>query len=160
MDTNDPRPVEYRRGGYVISTDKGRLDLDVIHGFLVSSYWVTGITRQTVERAIKHSLCFGVFKVHGQTGSQVGFARVISDLATFAYIADVFILESHRGQGLGKWLIGCMLSHPDLQNLRDWLLATTYAQGLYSQFGFQPLVHPERWMRVYNPDVYKEQRQG
>lgn len=157
MSSCDPRPAEYRRGTFTISTDKSRLDLDMIHGFLTNSYWVPGISRETVQRSIEHSLCFAVFEEDGQGSRQVGFARAITDLATFAYIADVFITESYRGRGLGKWLMECILAHPDLQNLRDWLLVTMYAHGLYGKFGFQPLSHPDRWMRIYDPDFAKKQ---
>ncbi len=111
--------VEYRRGEFVISTDRGRLDLDVIHGFLTNCYWAKGIPREVVARSIEHSLCFGVYD---GSGAQVGFARVISDFATVAYLGDVFVLESHRGRGLSKWLMECIMQHPALQNLRRWIL--------------------------------------
>jgi GNAT superfamily N-acetyltransferase len=138
---------EYRRGDLLVSTDRARLDLDVIHGFLADSYWAKGIPREVVARSIKNSLCFGVYS----QGKQVGFGRVISDYATYAYIGDVFVLESHRGHGLGKWLMECITKHPQLQGLRRWALATKDAHGLYAQFGFTPLKAPERHMEIHNP---------
>src|SRR5258706_12024753 len=129
-------------GKFLISTDKSMLDLDVIHGFLAESYWARGIEHDTVARAIENSLCFGVYL----ETRQVGFARVISDLATFAYIADVFILEPYRGQGLAKELMASIMAHPDLQGLRRWSLGTRDAQGLYQQFGFQPVENKSRVM--------------
>ena len=141
---------EHHRGAFSISTDRAHLDLDVIHSFLTESYWAREIPRQVVARSIENSLCFGVYR--GE--QQVGFARVISDYATFAYIADVFILEAFRGHGLGKWLIGCIMDHPDLQDLRRWSLVTRDAHELYSQFGFQRLKAPERWMELHDPEAY------
>ncbi|HZR56952.1 MAG TPA: GNAT family N-acetyltransferase [Terriglobales bacterium] len=142
--------VQYRRDGILISTDRARFDLDVIHGFLTNCYWCKGIPREIVARSIEHSLCFGIYN----DSDQVGFARVISDFATYAYIGDVFVLESHRGRGLSKWLMECILQHPQLQGLRRWSLVTGDAHGLYSQFGFTPLQAPERWMEIHNRDVY------
>jgi GNAT superfamily N-acetyltransferase len=135
----------------VVSTDPARLDLDVIHGFLKSAYWCEGLPREVIERAIRHSLCFGLY----DAGRQVGFARVITDRATYAYLADVFVLESHRGRGLSKRLMQAIVAHPDLQGLRRWSLLTRDAHGLYAQFGFQPLSQPERHMERFDPDVYK-----
>ncbi len=143
---------EYRRGAFLISTDRDRLDLDVVHGFLTNSYWARGIPRKTVENSIQHSLCFGIYEEGG--GAQVGFARVISDFATFAYIGDVFVLDTHRGLGLGKWLMECITQHPALQNLRRWMLATRDAHGLYAQFGFMPVQSPEIFMEIHRPNVY------
>lgn len=138
-------------GDYTISTDRGRLDINVVHDFLAnSSYWARGIPRETVERSINSSLCFGVF--HGE--NQVGFARVISDYATWAVLVDVFIVEGHRGRGLSKRLMSVIKSHPDLQGLRTWVLATKDAHGLYSQFGFAPLKNPEMFMAIMNPGMY------
>lgn len=142
--------MEHHRGAFSISTNRAHLDLDVIHGFLTESYWAREIPRETVARSIENSLCFGVYR--GE--QQVGFARVISDYATFAYIADVFILEEFRGHGLGKWLIGCIMDHPDLQDLRRWSLVTRDAHELYSQFGFQRVQAPERWMERTDPEIY------
>jgi len=129
------RPVlEVERDGYAISTDPARLDFGVIHGFLRESYWSPGIPRQVVEQASQNSLCFGVYRDRGT--AQVGYCRVITDYATFAYLADVFILAEYRGQGLGKWLMATIKSHPSLQAIRHWVLFTADAHGLYAQFGF------------------------
>jgi GNAT superfamily N-acetyltransferase len=146
--------VEHRRGEFLISTDRGRLDLDVIHGFLTNCYWAKGISREVVARSIEHSLCFGIYD---GSGAQVGFARVVSDFATVAYLGDVFILESHRGRGLSKWLMECITQHPALQNLRRWMLLTRDAHGLYAQFGFTPVTAPQRYMELHRPDVYEKQ---
>ena len=143
---------EYRRGEFVISTDRSRIDLDVVHSFLTNCYWAKGIPREVVARSIENSLCFGIYD---GTGAQVGFARVISDFATIAYLGDVFVLESHRGHGLGKWLMQCIMEHPAVQGLRRWILLTRDAHGLYSQYGFTPLKAPERYMELHRPDVYK-----
>ena len=143
-------PIEQRRDNFTISTDRSRLDIDVIHHFLTNSYWAKGIPRETVARSIEHSLCFGIYNETGQ----VGFARVITDYATFAYIGDVFVLEPYRGRGLSRWLMQCILDHPQLQRLRRWSLVTRDAHGLYSQFGFKPLASPGRWMELHDPEVY------
>jgi GNAT superfamily N-acetyltransferase len=145
---------ESRRGGFLISTDRSRLDLDVIHGFLMNCYWCKGIPRETVVRSVEHSLCFGIYEERNGNAVQVGFARVISDFATYASIGDVFVLEAYRGRGLSKWLMECILAHPHLQGLRRWSLVTGDAHGLYSQFGFTALQAPERWMEIHNRDVY------
>src|SRR6516165_12623373 len=142
---------EWRRGEYLISTRKHLLDLSVIHGFLTASYWAGGIPFETVKRSIEHSLNFGVYK----EGKQVGFARVITDYATYAYIGDVFILEEYRGQGLSKWLMQVIADHPELQGLRRWTLLTRDAHGLYRQTGFAESQHPERYMEKIDLDVYK-----
>jgi GNAT superfamily N-acetyltransferase len=144
--------MEYRRGEFLISTDRARLSLDVTHGFLTNCYWAKGIPREIVERSIEHALCFGIYR---DGGEQVGFARVISDFATIAYVGDVFILEKHRGRGLGKWLMQCITQHPALQGLRRWILTTRDAHGLYSQVGFTPVKSPERFMELHNPNVYE-----
>jgi GNAT superfamily N-acetyltransferase len=133
-----------------VSTEPARLDLDLIHGFLAESYWAKGIPRATLERALRGSLCFGAFD--GQ--SQVGFARAITDGATFAYVADVFVVPEARGRGVGKALIASMRAHPELQGLRRWLLVTRDAHGLYAQHGFTALAAPERFMESVDPDVY------
>ncbi len=137
-------------GPITVDTDPARLDLAVVHGFLAESYWAKGIPLETVRRSIRNSLCFGLY----EAGHQIGFARVVSDRATFAYLADVFVLESHRGRGLGKLLMDAVVAHPDLQGLRRWMLATRDAHGLYAQFGFTPLPSPERFMQLHDPDVY------
>jgi len=140
--------VEYCKGDYTISTDRSRLDVALIHEFLSHrSYWAQGISRGTVERAISHSLCFGVYA----GDHQVGFARITTDYAALAYLADVFILEPYRARGLGKWLVECIVNHPELQGLRRWLLATLDAHGLYARYGFEPLTSPERYMVATNP---------
>ncbi len=133
-----------------MSTDPARLDLDVIHSFLTTSYWAAGIPRETVGRSLAHSLCFGLY----DGDAQVGMARVVSDYATFAYLADVFVLESHRGQGLGRWIVGCVMAHPDLQGLRVWRLATRDAHGLYRRFGFGPPLRPETHMEIADMEIY------
>jgi GNAT superfamily N-acetyltransferase len=150
--TNPNMIVEHRRGEFVVSTDPARLDLAVIHGFLTSCYWSKGVPREVVARANEHSLCFGVYD---GTHAQVGFARVISDFATIAYVGDVFVLETSRGLGLGKWLMECVTKHPALQNLRRWILTTRDAHALYSQVGFSPVKSPERYMEMHRPDVYE-----
>ena len=129
---------------YEISSDPARLDLDVVHRYLSEeSYWARGIPRALVERAAARSLCFGVYAPeHGQ----VGFARVVSDQTTFAYLADVFVLPAHRGRGLSKRLMAAVTAHPELQGLRRWMLATADAHGLYRQHGFAALAQPERFM--------------
>jgi GNAT superfamily N-acetyltransferase len=139
------------RNGFTLSSDPARLDLDVIHAFLTNSYWAKGISREVVARSIENSLCFGVYE--GE--KQVGFARVISDFATFAYIGDVFVLESHRGHGLSQWMMEAIKNHPKLQNLRRWTLLTRDAHGLYAKFGFTPVTKPERYMELHNPAVYE-----
>lgn len=136
---------------FSISTDKSQLDLEMIDNFLKTSYWAKDIPKSIVEKSIAHSLCFGVYDKE----QQIGFARVISDYATFAYLADVFILESYRGQGLGKWLIQSILAHSELQNLRKFLLGTWDAHELYRQFGFNSLNRPERYMEIVNLNVYQ-----
>ena len=145
---------EWRRGPFTISTDPARLDLDVVHGFLTTSYWAGGIPREVVRRSIEGAIAFGIF----EGGAQVGFARVITDRATFAYLADVFVLEGWRGRGLSRWLMECIVAHPDLQGLRRWMLATRDAHGLYAKFGFTPLASPERWMHRWDPEVYTRGR--
>lgn len=139
---------------YAISTDSSRFDIDLIHRFLTNSYWAEGIPREIVERSIKNSLCFGIFD-HDQ---QVGFARVITDCATFAYLGDVFIIESHRGRELSKQLMQAIMEHPELQGLRRWSLVTRDAHGLYEQFGFTSLANSQRHMERYDKEVYKRQQ--
>ncbi len=147
-----------------MSTDRARLNLEVVHGFLTNCYWAKGIPRDVVARSIEHSLCFGIYDesspfdgAQGEHGAptQVGFARVVSDFATVAYLGDVFVLETHRGRGLSKWLMQCIIQHPALQNLRRWILLTRDAHGLYSHFGFTPVKAPERYMELHRPNVYE-----
>jgi GNAT superfamily N-acetyltransferase len=142
--------------GYEISTDPSKLDIQLIHQYLSKeSYWAGNIPLRVVERSVANSFCFGVY--HGN--KQVGFARLVTDKATFAYLGDVFILEEHRGKGLSKWLLETIHAHPDMQGLRRWLLGTRDAHGLYKQFGWTPL--PEelvpRFMQLHNPDVYRNE---
>ena len=144
--------AEFRRGEFLISTDPARHDLDVIYNFLTNCYWAKGIPRDVVARSIEHALCFGVYD---GSGAQVGFARVVSDFATVAYLGDVFVLESHRGRGLSKWMMECILQHPALQNLRRWILLTRDAHELYRKYGFTALKSPDRYMELHRPDVYE-----
>ena len=144
------------RGAYSISTDPGLLDRPLIHAFLSRSYWAGGIPRETVDRSIENALCFGVY----EGASQVGFARVITDRATFAYLADVFVLESHRGRGLAVWLMEAIRSHPDLQGLRRWILMTRDAHGLYEKSGFRTIEDPGRCMEIVDRDVYTRRGPG
>jgi GNAT superfamily N-acetyltransferase len=140
--TTGEAAYELRRGNYTISTDPGRLDLDVIHGYLDRSYWGAGRPREVVARSLQGSLCFGLYHDSGQ----VGLARIVTDGATFAWLCDVFVLEEHRGGGLGKWLIGAVMAHPQLRDIRRIILATRDAHGLYRQHGFAPLAQPDLWM--------------
>ena len=143
--------MRWERDGFEVDTDPSRVDLDVVHGFLVTSYWARDIPRETVRRSLEHSLAFGLY----ERNRQIGFARVATDRATVAYVGDVFVLEPWRGRGLSKWLMECVAAHPDLQGLRRWILLTRDAHGLYAQTGFTPLRAPERWMERWDPDVYR-----
>lgn len=136
----------------MVSTDPARLDLDVIHNFLTNCYWAKGVPKDVVARSIEHSLGFGIYD---GTGAQVGFARVISDFATIAYLGDVFVLESHRGRGLSTWMMECIMQHPALQGLRRWILVTGDAHGLYAKSGFTPLKSPANYMELHKPGVYE-----
>jgi GNAT superfamily N-acetyltransferase len=139
--------MEWRRGEYVISTDRERIDFQTVHAFLSCSYWSPGIPRELVERAARHSLTFGVYHEPAEgPGRQVGYARVLTDHVAFAYLMDVFVLEEHRGQGLARWLMETIVSLPELQGIRSWLLKTRDAQGLYEKFGFAPPSDSERFM--------------
>lgn len=142
---------EWRREDLAISTDPSRLDRALVARFLAGSYWAKGIPQEVVDRSIEGSLCFGLYR--GQ--KQLGFARVITDYATFAYLADVFVVETSRGEGLGVWLMEVIMGHPSLQNLRRWMLVTRDAHGLYEKFGWRPLDHPERIMQIVEPDIYE-----
>ncbi len=141
---------------YDISSDPSRLQLDAIHAYLTRSYWSPGIPKDVVARGIANALCFGIYL--GE--SQVGFARVITDKASFAYLADVYVLEEHRGRGLSKRLVEKILAHPDLQGLRRVLLATADAHGLYAQFGFAPLARPQNMMEIRNPPAWLQAGAG
>lgn len=144
-------PFERRRGPFTVSTDPQRLDLEAVHAFLAhESYWARGIARDVFERAAAHSLCFGLYD--GE--AQIGFARVISDCATYAYLDDVYVLARYRGQGLGGWLTACVVEHPDLQGLRRFGLTTRDGQPFYERFGFQPLYYPERHMEKLPAGYY------
>jgi GNAT superfamily N-acetyltransferase len=143
---------EWRRGEFTISTDRSRLDRPAIREFLAASYWAPGIPLEVVDRSIEGSLSFGLYE--GQR--QIGFARVVSDGATFAYVADVYVLEEFRGRGLALWLMETILAHPDLQGLRRWLLFTRDAQPLYRKVGFVETPRPERVMEIARPDAYRE----
>jgi GNAT superfamily N-acetyltransferase len=139
--------MEYKRDNFMISDDPLRLDIEAVCGFLTRAYWADKRPREVIEKSIQHSLNFGVYD--GER--QVGFARVVTDRATFAYLCDVFIHEAYRGQALGKWLMECILSHPTLTGLRRWSLATRDAHGLYKQFGFTELSDPSKWMEKFDP---------
>ena len=140
----------WERGDYLISTNRSRLDVRLIHDYISNqSYWGQGRTVEVVQRALDNSLNFGLYdKTH-----QVGFARVVTDYATFAWVADVFVIEEYRGRGLSKWLMEVMLAHPQLQGFRRWVLATKDAHALYARFGFIPLHRPERWMERPDPNM-------
>lgn len=143
--------MKVERDGLLISTDRSLLQIDSIQRFLSQeSYWAPERTKDQTMTAIANSICFGVYDGR----EQVGFARVVSDCATFAYIGDVFVIEPYRGRGLSKWLMQTIVDHPDLQGLRRWVLATRDAHGLYSQFDFEPLRFPERWMERTAPNAY------
>jgi ribosomal protein S18 acetylase RimI-like enzyme len=139
--------------GYEISSDASRFDIDAIHAYLHRSYWSPGIPRDVVERAIRHSLCFGAYEC--ATGAQVGFTRVVTDHATFAYLCDVYVLEAHRGQGLGKSMMRAAAGHPALAGARRVMLATRDAHGLYRQFGFRDVGHSATLMEIVRPDIYR-----
>jgi GNAT superfamily N-acetyltransferase len=145
---------EWHRGVYSISSDKDRLNVKLIHDFLSNiSYWAKGRSCEIVMRCLENSLNFGLYK----DDLQIGFARVVTDYATFAWLADVFILDEYRGQGLAKWLMEVIVSHPELQGFRRWVLATKDAQELYRRFGFTELKDPGRWMEKFDPTVAGEQ---
>src|SRR5215510_4365025 len=146
------KPYEIREGDVLISDEPARLDRALVHRFLSErSYWAKGVPRDVVDRAIEHSLCFGIY----EAGRQVGFARVVTDRATFAWLADVFVTEERRGLGLSKQLMAGILAHPALQGLRRFMLATLDAHGLYQQFGFAAVKDVERFMEIHQPNVYK-----
>jgi len=140
--------TEWRRDGYAISTDPDRVDRAAVKRFLDASYWASGIPEDALERSIRGSLVFGVYAPGGE---QIGFARAITDRATFAYLADVWIEPAHRGRGLSKWLVATILEHPELRGLRRWLLATRDAHALYAKSGFAPLARPDWWMEIVAP---------
>ncbi len=145
---------EVRRGEHVVADDPERLDLAVVHGFLAASYWAAGIPEEVVRRSIVGSLCFGLYRLTAAGERQVGFARAITDRATYAYLADVFVLEAERGRGLGSFLVEAVMAHPDLQGLRRWSLVTRDAHALYTKVGFRALAAAERHMERLDPDLY------
>jgi N-acetylglutamate synthase-like GNAT family acetyltransferase len=144
--------VEFERSReeFRITTDRAAIDVDAVHAYLTRSYWSPGVPRAIVEKAIARSLCFAL--LHGT--AQIGFARVITDAATFAYLCDVYVLEDYQSRGLGKWLIGEMLSHPELQGLRRFMLATKDAHGLYEHFSFERPKYPETILEILKPNIY------
>ena len=143
---------EESKNGFTVSTDKSKLQPEVIFDYLSNrSYWAKGIPMDRVQRGIDNSMCFGVYDING---GQVGFARIVTDKSTIAYIGDVFILEGYRKQGLSKWLMECMLKHPELQGFRRWILLTKDAHGLYKQYGFNTPEEPETYMELKRSDVY------
>jgi len=145
----------YYKDGFCISTDKSKLDLVAIHHFLsTQAYWSLNVPLSRVEKANGFSLTFGLY----DKAKQIGFARVISDYATIAYLGDVYVLPEYRTLGLSKWLMQTIMDYPDLQGLRRWILSTADAHGLYSQFGWKPVAYPERWMEVHDRDVYTPNR--
>jgi GNAT superfamily N-acetyltransferase len=161
--------AELTKGKYWITTDPQKLDLDAIHAFLSRSFWAEGIPKDTVSKAMANSLCFGLFdgaaplsegsgRPERIRGAQVGFARVVTDRATFAYLCDVYVLETHRGHGLGKWLIETVMAHPDLQGLRRFQLVTRDAHGLYSRHGFQTPGDPDRHMEIFKHGMYLDRK--
>jgi N-acetylglutamate synthase-like GNAT family acetyltransferase len=145
--------MHWQKDEFTISTENNKLDIPCVHAYLSErSYWAQGIPVETVRASIEGSLCFGVY----EREKQIGFARVITDKATFAYLADVFIDEDYRGRGLSKWMMEMIMSHPELQGLRRWMLGTHDAHGLYAQYGFLPLDKPERVMQKIDPDIYRK----
>jgi len=149
-----PQIIETHKDNFTISTDPSRLDHDTIANMLSRSYWAGGRPRETLERALDNSLVFGIY----DGDKQIGIARIVSDYAVFAYLCDVFIHEDYRAHGLGKWLMQTVMSHPDLQGLRRWSLATRDAHGLYKQYGWNPLGNPNNWMEILNPYPGEERR--
>jgi len=144
--------MQWAKHDFSVTCDPDQQDIEIIHGFLSRSYWAKGIPKDTVRRSVEGSLCFALL----HQGKQIGFARVISDFSTVAYLGDVFVLEEYRGQGLSKWLMECVRSHPNLQGLRRWLLATSDAHGLYEKYGFTALSKPHLFMERHNPSVYSQ----
>ncbi len=143
----------WNRDGHIVDTAPERLDRALVRDFLATSYWAEGIPQEVVDAACDGSVCFGLYEE--PRGDQIGFARVVTDSASFAYLCDVFVLPTHRGRGLSKWLVACVLEHPDLQGLRRWMLATRDAHGLYTRFGFAPLDDPQKFMQIARPGLYR-----
>ncbi len=158
---NETLPYTVHNTSFTISTDPALLDLDVIHGYLYHCYWSPGVPRAAVAKAIAHSLCFGLYQTDAGNTQQIGFARVVTDYASFAYLADVFVLADYRGQGLGVWLVESILNHPALQDLRSFALATRDAQELYRRFGFTEVDGARYMTKRYElawrqPDLVRE----
>ncbi len=147
-----PLPGAWRKDGLLVSTNPRLLHLDTMHGFLNTTYWAEGIPKETLARGMRNSLVFGVYA----GTSQIAMARVITDFATFGYLADVFVAPEYRGQGVAKWIMECVKAHPSLQGFRRWMLVTRDAQSLYDRYGFFPVRNPERWMEIARPGLYKE----
>ena len=158
--------MEWRRGDYLLTTDPVRVDVAAVHAYLTTAYWSEGVPLEVVRRAIAGSIPFSVWWEPGAVAAgdspasrpapaQVAFARAITDRTTFAYVADVYVLEAHRGRGLSTWMMEALIAHPDLQGLRRMVLATRDAHGLYAKFGFKPLAIPDRWMERWDKDVYR-----
>lgn len=145
--------MDWKQGEFTITDRQEELDVETIHSFLCETYWAKGIPRSTVEKALKNSLCFGLF----HNSRQIGFGRAITDRAVIAYLADLFVLPAYRGRGLGKWLVSCIRAHPELQGLRRWILVTLDAHGLYGQNGFVALRKPETFMEIHDPDIYQRE---
>ena len=150
--------MEWKKEQYIISTDKSKLDLGMVHHYLyTTAYWAVGRPMSIVRKSIENSLCFGLF----EDNIQVGFARLVTDLATFGYLCDVFILPSHRGKGLGKWLVECIIQHPDVKDLRRILLSTRDARELYEKYGgFQPLIFPNNWMEKFTEAPFRQPKKS
>ena len=146
--------TDLTKGQYRITTDQRKLDVDAMHAYLSRSFWAEGIPKETVAKAVANSLCFGLF----DGPSQIGLARVVTDRATYAYLCDVYVLETHRGRGLGKWLIEAVMAHPDLQGLRRFQLVTRDAHGLYSRHGFDTPTNPDRQMEIFRHGMYLENK--
>jgi len=142
--------VEATNGEFTISTDRDRLDLNAVHSYLVRSYWAEGVPREILRKAVAESLCFGLYR----GAEQIGFARVVTDRATFAYLCDVYVLEAFRGRGLGKWLMQVVMEHPHLQGLRRFVLVTRDAHELYRPLGFTSLANPTGYMEIHKPGIY------
>lgn len=153
LDLDHPA-LDWTQGRFQISTSLDRLDGDAVHAYLTRSYWAPGIPRDLVERSLRNSLCFGLY----EGNRQIGLARVITDGATFAYLCDVYVLEEYRGQGLAKWMMACVRSHPALQGLRRFVLITRDAHGLYEQYDFTPLGKPEGYMEIRRPHAYQPEK--
>lgn len=146
--------MRIERDGYLASDDKALLDFERVHGWIASTYWASGIPREVMARAIQGSDCFGIYRPTGGNGEQVAFARVVTDKATFAYLCDVYVDETHRGRGLGEWLVNTIHENPAYRGLRRWMLATRDAHPLYARLGWTPVTDPTPFMQRHDPDVY------